>query len=366
MTTQDRPRSPVRSSDTDLLRLLTGAVEKLRSIPDKLGNIETHLSCLCTLVRQFTVWRGQWTATPPSPYLARDQVIADGWLAIANKDNPQGSPIPTIGAEGWVFDLTGGDPVWSGQTIAEGAYLTGQEYAFEDGGLVSAIAVTLPGSSTAFSFEIWVVANPGQVNETVTQVAVIPGVASQQRFELPMSAEFLVPGETLQVFLVARAITQPNSFSATWAVKNENGNPSENEANFQNSATEIRVHKTDKDDNDQTSNLEAVEAGGTLAFGGSTWTITDVDIRGSHVRYHLTPNQGRPSENDYLLSFTWGSADPIPYLEQTGYWGSYPLIDGLEGPDRPSLIRSDTAYAVDVYVAQLEANPDWDLQAYSG
>ena len=361
MTTQDRPRSPVRSSDTDLLRLLTGAVEKLRNIPDKLDS----LSCICDVLRQFTVWRGEWTDTVS--YQARDQVRSQGWLAIANKDNPSGSPIPTLGTDGWLFDLVGTPPAWTRQTIAEPSYLTGQEYAFEGGGLVSSSAVTTPANSSNFTFELWVRSNPGLPNESVTQVAIIPGTATETRHEHPISAQFLSPGEILQVFLLARANTLTSSFSSTWSVKNQNGSPDSDsgEAWFQSNQTEIRVSHEDKNSTDQQANLESVEPGGTLAFGGSTWTVTDVDPRGGHVRYTITPAQGRPGEADRVMTWEWGSTDPIPYLEQSSYWGAYPLVTGLAGPSLDNLTRSQNAYAVDIYVAEMIPNPDWDLQAYS-
>ena len=333
-----------------------GAIDELAiSVRNHLSNPNPH-----GRVR----WIGKWPGGTAERF---DQTFKDGWLMIANKRTTE-DPKPQAGQEGWVTDSFGA-PTYVSQTIAEGVWIMGQEYYWEAGAVLNAVKMVFPPNSENFQYSVWIRTNRGEFDEALVQlVAPIAGSVAQSEYEFGVGAQIYPPDTLIEAFLVAQAVTQSNTFNAQWDVKNTNGNPSEGEANFQSNNTEIRIHKTDKDDVDQTANLEAVEVGGTLSFGGSTWTITVVDIRGSHVRYHLTPNQGRPSENTYTLTFTWGSADPIPYLVDQDYWAPFVNVNvrGFEGDKLGTLIYNSNQYGIDLYITEVKMPQDWDLQAFSG
>ena len=109
-----------------------------------------------------------------------------------------------------------------------------------------------------------------------------------------------------------------------------------------------------------------MQAGGTLSFAGLTWTITLVDPRGGHVRYTIQPNQGRPSEDDRLLTFEWGASDPVPYYFASGHY-NHPWtngnVQGFQGDtyDPATVVLNDNAYGVDINVDEFTISPDWDF-----
>lgn len=328
----------------------------------------TYASILrITNVRELnhTRWRGTWVQG--QTYNLNDMAIQDNWLGVVTAKNTTDGPAPVLtGVEDWLIDLNGTwNPTQS--TISEEAYYTGHEYYFAQGLYIAGYRIWLPDNSQNFQFQLYAVTDLGTPNEAVRQIAVLPnGVATGQWVEVGTGTLVVPPGRRLTMLKVTLASVLSETFTANWDVKNTNGTPSSGEANFQSNETEIRVHKTDDDDIDQTANLEAVEVGGTLSFGGSTWTITEVDIRGSHVRYHLQPAQGRPTENTYPLTFTWGSTEDIPFVTQADYWASVSPIRGCQGTSIRSLSYDNDAHGVDLYVREVTVSDDWDLMAGTG
>ncbi len=317
---------------------------------------------LDVLESERTRWRGPWVQG--QTYLQNDMAIQHGWLGIVTAASTTDGPEPVAtGVEDWLIDLNG---TWAPtqQTISEEAYFTGNEYEFAQGLYVLGYRIWLPNNSQNFQFQLWAALNLGSPNEQLQQIAVVPnGVATGQWLEVGVGVLRIPPGTTLTMLKLTLASTLSETFTANWDVKNTGGTPSEGEANFQGNETEIRVHKTDKDDIDQTDNLEAVEVGGTLSFGGSTWTIIEVDIRASHVRYHLDPAQGRPEENTYALTFTWGSVEDIPYVTDADYWAPVGPVRGCQGANLRTLDYDNDAHGVDVYVQQVVVSDDWDIMS---
>ena len=328
----------------------------------------TYASVLrVTNVRELdhTRWRGIWVQG--QTYNKNDMVTQNGWLGVVTAANTTDGPEPVAtGVEDWIIDLNGTwAPVQS--TISEEAYWTGNVYQFAAGLYVLGYRIWLPDNSQNFQFQVWAALNLNTPNERIVQIASVPnGVATGQWVEVGTGTLVVAPGTTLHMLKLTLAATLSETFSANWDVKNTNGSPGEGEANFQSNETEIRVHKTDDDGIDQTANLEAVEVGGTLSFGGSTWTITEVDIRGSHVRYHIEPAQGRPSENTYSLTFSWGSVEDIPFVTDADYWSPVGPIRGCQGTSIRNLDLDDDAHGVDVYVQQVVVSDDWDIMSAPG
>lgn len=309
-----------------------------------------------------TRWRGEWVQG--QTYKKNDMAIRHGWLGVVTADSTLESPEPfPTGVEDWLIDLNGTwTPVQS--TISEASYITGNVYFFAQGLYISGYRFWLPDNSQNFQFQLWSVTDLGGVNEKLTQIALIPnGVATGQWVEVGSGTLVIPPGTELHMLKVTTAATLTEGFSGNWDVKNTGGTPSEGEANFQGNETEIRVHKTDDDDIDQTANLEAVEVGGTLSFGGSTWTITEVDIRGSHVRYHLEPNQGRPPENTYSLTFAWGQTEDIPFVTDTDYWAAVGPVRGCQGTTLRALDYDNDGHGVDIFVREVSVSDDWDIMS---
>ncbi|MDJ0792548.1 MAG: hypothetical protein QNJ71_11690 [Acidimicrobiia bacterium] len=309
---------------------------------------------------EMITWRGEWVLG--RSYEKNDLAIQEGWLGIVTANETTDGPQPiATGSEDWVIDLNGiFDPTQS--TISEESYITGNVYQFAEGLTVTRYRIWLPDNSQNFQFQLWSAIDLNGPNEKITQIATIPnGVPTGQWVEVGIGTTVVPPGETLHMLKLTTASTQSEGFSANWDVKNTNGSPSEGEANFQSNETEIRIHKTDQDDIDQTANMEAVEVGGTLSFAGSSWTITEVDIRGSHVRYHVEPPQGRPTENTYLITFAWSAISDIPFVTDADYWLPVGPVRGCQGTTIRNLEEDLDAHGVDIFIKQFVSSNDWDI-----
>ena len=181
------------------------------------------------------------------------------------------------------------------------------------------------------------------------------------------SSGLLMIGTTLDLLIVAKSLTQPNNQTSQWNVLNQNGIPGSGQAFFLNSATQINVHHFDDSAVDQSSWLTTVQDGAEFNYQGFTWTVTDVNLAGSHVEFTIAPNQGRPTAGLHDLNFVWGSSDPVPYVRDIDHLLTLnPNVQGFEGTTydgNPTL--NDNAYGIDINVDQLISSPDWDFVAVS-
>lgn len=172
-------------------------------------------------------------------------------------------------------------------------------------------------------------------------------------------------GRTHRMICNVISESTPTSFSGFWDQKNANGTPGEGEMTFQNSQTQMWFHKTDENGQDQTAGLEAVAVGGTIQRGSDIWTVEDVDIRGSHVRYDVTPTGQRGSEGKYTFTFQWGAAAPLLHAEYPGAFTSVPAVDGVSQNENDLEIITDDQYMVDIYAQQITLSPDWQIISLS-
>ena len=321
------------------------------------GGLETIIESLVDSetgnYTDFVHWSGPWAS---KFYRFNDMVLDGGWTMICiNEDGTTDKAAPEdTGIEQWITDGIGG-LTFVGDTDSGTVYITGQNYNNWPQGYIQAIRFWTPENSGDFSYEVWYRDN---LRTRQLIAAFVPTVVGWQTFNY---ARLIAPGTSFDVFVVVRSVTMANSFNGFWQTKNENGNPGEGEANFQNDETIIRVSNIDENDVDQETNLGLVETGGTLSFAGLTWTITLVDIRGSHVRYTLTPNLGRPEEDKYTLSFSWGSTDPVPFVRDANFYSGTAQISGYEGSSLGSLTTTQDAYGIDLLVTPATVSPDWDI-----
>ena len=293
-----------------------------------------------------THWSGVWQA---GTYTKNEQVYDNGWLMIANKTTTERAAPQTSGDPIWASEITGiAPPTLVQETSAEAVWVTGQRYQFGVPVDVMGYRFYVPDVTGTYTYEVWAAASAGDVQQLVAPTT--PQVAGWQ--SVPAST-LLPAGVVLDLMVAARTVAQPSTVTATWAVKNENGNPSSTEANFQNNATQIRINTTPK--SGDATGLNTVQPGALMTMAGQSWTVTDVDDRGGHVRFDLTPNQGRPSEDDRTITFSWGATAPIPYMRDVDHfapvvWPEGTLIKGFEDSvySYGDETLNDNAYGIDL------------------
>ena len=311
---------------------------------------------------RYTRW-GNLYSTGAS-YSKHAMVRQGDWLVIANKDTTEQ---PVTAALDAVY-LGESSTLTSQGTQSEPVWYTGQKYTWQDGGFFEGYRFRVPNDSASFEYALFARATASDGSQVVSQPIswqTFVG-AGTDWITVPQPVTVWTPGTTLEVYLGVRSVAQPNTFTANWDVFNSNTTPASGEANFRSSGTEIRVNYFDKLGANQAGNLVAVAPGGTLQFAGEEWTITSVTDSGTYVEYGLAPVQGRPSEAERSLTFSWGDADPLPVDADTTFWSGSTNIRGLQGTDLDGLTETDGQYGVDILLREVVVSDDWDVMAVSG
>lgn len=321
--------------------------------------------------RRLINWRGVWSLEIPegqdTAYERNDQVRDGAWLMIANKDTDDRAAPQTQGDPFFVSTLTG-TLNFITETIAEPYYITGNRFTFSEGGFVGGLRWYAPETSGNFTYEVWLTYFAEGLAAGTTQVlaSTIPTSTGWQDI---VETSLIVAGAVVDVIMVVRSVDQPNTFSSQWDVINSNTNdPAPGEAIFRNDAIEIRVHHVDDNGVNQQSDLEAVEVGGTLSFAGVLWAITAISDQSTSVRYTIAPNQGRPTAGVQTLEFKWGTADPVPFVEDSDFYIATDSIEGFSVTTYPPTDAqlNDNGYGVDIFLQEATVSDDWELVSYSG
>lgn len=333
----------------DILERLTAIEQKNSEQDDRLDSLETppRMKFIAAYVSGSSREHG-------------DVVLDNLWTMHANKDTSDPAAPTFAGNTNWVSELPG-TPALNTLTVNQTAWITGNEFTWPEGGKALAYRFYCPDVSGNFDYSLWANIN-GNLQQLIAPF--VPTTVGYQ--EISLSPLLWLPDTTITLYLVTRAVVQPNTFNSLWDVKNKNGSPSAGEAWFQNNGTQIRVHNEDDNGSNQSVNLSSVQEGGTLEFGGSIWTIEEVDVHSSHVRYTVSPSQGRPSENTYILTFSWGSVAALPFVNTVNHFSAYPGIRGLSGLTLDSLTYNNDYYGVDISIDELVFSDDWDVVSYSG
>ena len=309
-------------------------------------------------------WQGQWVQGDYTPH----DIVRDGDWTMVCINPTSDKPAPeALGNPVWATDAIGG-LTFSGLTSDDAVSVTGTRYYTSDHGILArGYRWWPPENSGNFTYELWTL-NSAQGQLSKLFGPLIP-TTSGAWIEVPWTA--LIPqGVTLDLALVCRSLTQPNTFTSNWQTKNENSNPGSGEAIFRNNQTEVRVSNTDKNDTNQEANLQAIEIGATMDCGGLSWVVTNITTNGSggggRHNFFISPAQGRPNENDQNITWSWGSTDPIPYVEDSNFYAGTSDIQGFSDDVYPPAALTENAHGVDLMIDEIVASEDWDLVAYSG
>lgn len=327
--------------------------------------IKNDFATTADAVDQKVRWRNEYV--PGTTYEINDAVRDGSYLVIANTQNQNDKPVTEQDAAypGEAATLVDQTPV------NEQTYWTGQEYFVSDAFYVDGFRFYVP----AGSFETTVVYRVRNEDGTLQKVKqaspwqawLIPGWK-----ELSLPSFALSEGQRLEVWIGIRAIADAQTFSSTWDLKHDNSNPLAGEANFYSSGTELRVANEDGSGTNQYAQLQTIQEGGQLSFGGSTWTVTDISNSGGtggggrHI-FSLAPAQGRPDENEYTLQWSWGATAPLPYVADTTYWQNNQNTRGSVGTSIvDDMTETDAQYGVDMLFRKVVYSDNWDIMAVSG
>ncbi len=288
--------------------------------------------------------------------------VNNGYTMCYLKDSCDSPQIQPYGDAFWVSGDT--DPPslgWTKSAFTASSKTRGNEYRLLDGKnyLVQGARFYVPHNANTQDYTIFHGRYLPEIAEwtyeTIQQH--IQSTAEGTYVNIPYAALWRA-GELHRMGVRIRSLGSTTSFSGYWQQKNENGSPSSGEATFQNSQTEIRFHYTDKNDDNHETALRGVPVGATLKRGSTEWQITDVDQRGSHVRFTVSPGGQRGGENEYTYVFEYGSAEPLYHYEVDDHWLLDPYILGFWANNGDEIQVNKDQYMVDIQAIEVYASPD--------
>lgn len=310
-------------------------------------------------LNQAMYWQGEWA---PGEYAANSVVRDNAWLMISNKKTSDRAAPQPLSDPAWVSDREGGLPPWNTPTANDTVWFTGQRYTFAQATRATSARWYASNASGQYTYEMWLV----DLQRGMTDMLSGPFVPAVIGWRQVGIDRLYRTNDVIDLVLVRRATVLPNTTSGFWQTKNENSNPGEGEAVFRNNEQEIRVHNIDKNDVDQRNNLIQVQAGGTFSYAGVVWNITSVDTgNNNRVVYHLEPNQGRPEEDTYTLTWEWGDVSPLPLVEAPNFYSGTSQVQGFSDGAYPPSALDDDAHGLDLEVSDYQLSPDWDLMVHS-
>ena len=312
---------------------------------------------------QSNLWRGQWT---PQQYRICDQVLDDGWLAIANKTTedrpapqPQGNPV-------WLSGL-GDTPAWSTPSDTATSVMTGQRVTMDTTRIFTAWRVWFPVADSTVEYSLLFIRDP--LGAEIVNVEFSGFVASETGWRTVTIQPFFVSnGEVFDVLLITHALTTPTQWGSTWDYKRKNDSGiSDGEIWHHSNGSTMRIAHLDDGDTDRSTDLEALNPGDSVSAGGTEWDILSTTHNADHVVLSVSPTT-RLQENTYTFTFTTYTTAPITYVRIANHYLSNPNVKGFfdNGYDPEQLTLDDDAYGVDVQIQDMVASPDWELQAFTG
>ena len=310
-------------------------------------------------------WKGRWSNL--TSYLTNDVVRENEFTMVALRDTEEyPAPIPK-GEPAYVGGYPD-PPGFDTLTATASRVFTGQRYTYQVTAYV--LEVRIYCTSTDESHSVWIVGDPEGPDPSVEQVLSDFVPAQPGWVTVRSNRVIIAEGTTFDVLLLQTAVGAPTeTFGGTWDYKRTNGSPGDGEANHQNSGDEIRFAHVDDDDNDREAELITVQVGDTISAQGQVWTVTDVDNRGSHIRYGVEPPLRLANEDPYTFTFTLGKPAEVDYEVAPGWYTARPGVRGFEvtdGTAYPPAALNDNGYAVDILAQELDASEDWDFVAISG
>lgn len=352
------------------------------------NSFQSQIDALRADLEKCTVWRGYWDPDA-TDYIAKHQVVDEGYLAIANKptiDKPAPQPVGSS-----TFDLPD-VPVWSADGTFTGVVSTGTRYTLLEPGWLQAAEVWVPEVTADTLHRILLINNTDPANPTA-EVLDDPILTQGEWNTVAVRQVLALAGSVFILRLEALNSGSSTMVTGNWErAANANGvgtDPGLQNWGTRNNEASLRVNKTDYDLGVRTADLLSMVAGTVIRFVSSTdvtqymdWTInaSPVDeapgddtghVSFANVTYNGSGSGGEPSVGTLCtMTATIPVASPTKYKQITGHWPTDPVpwadTVGLQSLDGVDQSVPDNAYGVRVQFQPGYVSPDWDLQATVG
>ena len=320
-----------------------------------------------------THFKGNWSA---GTYARFDQVMEDGWLAIANTSTtdhaaPQedGSPSYELGAS----------PSWT-EEESTAQKIAGHQYTFTQSGWLRKIEAWMPYASKQFLYRAVAidVTDPAK-KITRPLFSFKGGIPTWQ--EIDNQDLFIESGTVLQVFLVTENIKEQDSWQYQWQYGNNGGGtPGFGFWNTNAGNTQIIISNFNYGVGvDRTSSFALLTAGDQITItnnsqaGERVYTITSVvnNFNNTHTfNVTLDSQSGAFATNNICdVHALLGDPPAAQYVEIVDHFAGTandPTWAQISGVDYTTgvIVLNDNAYGVRMEFQPAIVSADWDLQSY--
>lgn len=252
------------------------------------------------------------------------------------------------------------NPAWANNSVLNDFIITAQRYVAPTTEIIDSYRIWASELTTEYHYELWLVLHPGTVDEIRDLLGSYrPNIIGWNLFNIP--PKVVREGTVFDIALLKVSDATDVIFTPYYDYKQTNGNPSQGELYHQNNTTEMRVHKTDENDSDWTTELEGMQPGGLIEADGTVWNINEVDVRGSHVRFHVTPGY-RISEDKYTFNFTTKQSYNLPYVTIADHYTTAPGIQGgFSDISYTGIVWNNNAHGIDIRLREVYISPDWRI-----
>lgn len=311
------------------------------------------------------VFRGVWN--PEVTYGPGDVVYDRGWTMVANKTTDQRPKPQGIGSPVWVSGL-GTSPSWTVTSDTVSELISGQRYTWGINGFITNVRIWVQTVSANLEYLLGTVRDPGGDDELLSLEAFSPTATGWYNFPFPH--RLITSGTVLDIGSVKRDRSSSSTFNGNWNYLTPTNAtvPTAGQITHANKLDNVlRVHKTDNDTNDQSTNLATLDPGDEITAGGLTWTIISITDNTTYLSIEVRPITQLSSDGVKNFVYTVYGTASISYVYIASHYSGNPNVGGIyfdSGYD-PSITPDDTAYGVDIEVQEAVLSDDWDFLAYS-
>ena len=327
-------------------------------------------------------WHGNWVNGRLYPYQA--MVNDSNWVMVANEQTYDRPAPQTIGGASWDIPI---DPFPGAEQTHSGVVLSGHEYTFTQGGWFLGIEVHIPAVTTNTTYRILVENLDTGGALTVEGVELTAG----QWNKIVLDTAIIPNGSRRRVLLYALESGSDTLVTGGWdRSANSNGigtNPLTGGWGTRNNQTHVRIHKTDLDSTDRSTELLGVVPGSTITITNTldtsqsmSWTVNgDPTDEITHVGFDAVTYDGSgiggqpPVGATCTVSIVVPVPQPTRYNELASNWPtnnpSWATIEGhLEYDGVEQAGKETSAFGVRVAFQPAYISDDWDVVTpnYSG
>jgi len=255
---------------------------------------------------------------------------------------------------------------------------------FSKEGWITELKVKVPEVGPHTTYKLYSIITDAEGNAVTNQIT-LPTLTDDTWIKVREERHAISVGQELLLVLQSIKTSTSDTVTGKWDFTNNDGSlntPTVANWNHNYSNTLVRVHKTDKDTDDRTTDLLSVVVGSIITIhdeavppNSYTYNVTSITDGGDSIDY------GVILESRIGIGFIPGTTTTItidvPVLSNTSYLDGanyflthQPTFATVSGYLAKNGVVDDTktndAFSVDIVFQEGSRSPDWDTIAYSG